>query len=201
MSSLKRKQKVQMPSPAVAPVPTLAPPLLKIDLGCGPNKREGFVGVDERPFDGKVDVVTDLRQKWPWPDNSVDEAVASHFIEHLEADERVHFVNELYRVLKVGASAQVITPHGFSERAYGDLTHKWPPVVPFWFYYLDVGWRKINAPHNDFYTCDFAVTWGYAMHPSLSVRNQEYQQFAIQFYKEAIQDTIATLTKRAMPTA
>ena len=36
--------------------------MLKIDLGCGTNKRPGFFGVDRRAFDG-VDGVTDLRQK------------------------------------------------------------------------------------------------------------------------------------------
>jgi hypothetical protein len=34
------------------------------------------------------------------------------------------------------------------------------------------------------------------MHPSLHVRNTEYQQFALQNYKEAAQDMQATLTRR-----
>lgn len=176
---------------------TETPPApLKLDLGCGLNKREGFIGVDERTFDGKVNVVTDLRKPWPWANDSVDEVVASHFLEHLDGMERVHFVNELYRVLKPGAKAQIITPHWCASRAYGDVTHKWPPVSEFWFYYLSKDWRAVNAPHNDFYTCNFEAAWGYALHQSLGVRNQEYQSFAMQFYKEAAQDTICTLTKR-----
>ena len=81
-------------------------------------------------------------------------------------------------------------------RAYGDLTHQWPPVSEFWFYYLNAEWRKVNAPHNDGYTCDFDATWGYSLHPSLNVRNVEYQQFALNAHKEAAQDIVATLTKR-----
>jgi hypothetical protein len=65
-----------------------------------------------------------------------------------------------------------------------------------WFYYLDKNWRAANAPHNDKYTCDFASTWGYSMNGALSARNAEYQQIALQFWKEAAQDTIATLIKR-----
>ena len=172
------------------------PKELKIDLGCGPNKREGFTGVDVRQFDGKVDVVADLRKKWPFADGSVSEAHTSHFVEHLEAHERIHFVNELYRVLKPGGKCQLIVPHWASCRAYGDLTHKWPPVSEFWFYYLSKEWRATNAPHNDGYVCDFECGWGYSLHQSIMARNQEYQQNAIQFYKEAAQDIIATLTKK-----
>ena len=167
---------------------------MKLDLGAGKNKRDGFIGVDCRAFDG-VDQVVDLRQPWPWENESVEEVHSSHFVEHLTASERIHFVNELYRVLKKGAKATVIVPHWNSNRAYGDLTHQWPPVSEFWFYYLSKAWREQNAPHNDAYTCDFQATWGYSMHPDLVVRNQDYQQHALQFWKEAAQDIHATLTK------
>jgi hypothetical protein len=180
---------------------------MKLDFGCGPNKRAGFTGVDRMEFPG-VDVVLDIVaktkvgdketgfHKWPWEDNSVEEAHASHFVEHLKADERIHFVNELYRVLKPGAKATIICPHWSSCRAYGDLTHQWPPVCEFWFYYLRAEWRKVNAPHNDFYHCDFEAVWGYNLNGEVALRNQEYQQFAANFYKEACQDIVATLIKR-----
>lgn len=167
---------------------------LRLDFGCGKNPREGFEGVDVRDFGQKH--VTDLTKKWPWKDGSVAEAHCSHFVEHLDAEERIHFVNELYRVLAPGAKCQVIVPHWASGRAYGDLTHKWPPVAEFWFYYLSKEWRATNAPHNDGYSCDFDVTWGYSMHQALVSRNQEYQSNALAWYKEAAQDIIATFTKR-----
>jgi SAM-dependent methyltransferase len=173
-----------------------APKLLKLNLGSGPNKMDGFISVDSRPFDGKVDLVHDLTKRWPWKDDSVDEVHASHFIEHLDAKGRIHFVNELYRVLRKDAKATIIVPHWASNRAYGDLTHQWPPVSEMWFYYLDKNWRAQNAPHNDFYTCDFMCTWGYSMHPAIQSRNQEYQQHAMSFFKEACQDTVATMVKR-----
>lgn len=174
---------------------------LKIDLGCGPHRREGFTGADCTAFPG-VDVVTDLTKKWPWKDGSVDEAHASHFVEHLDAIERTHFCNELYRVLKPGGTCQVIVPHWASCRAYGDPTHKWPPVSEFWFYYLSREWRTANAPHTDKehnldgFDCDFEASWGYALHGEVVARNQEYQQYAMSWLKEACQDTIATLKKK-----
>ena len=189
---------------------------MKLDLGCGKNPKEGFIGVDSRDFGQQI--VCDLSARswlptkvtgvqlfetgngdgdeWLFKNDSVDEVHCSHFVEHLTQSERIHFVNELYRVMKPGAKAQLITPHWASCRAYGDLTHQWPPVSEFWFYYLAKAWREVNAPHNDTYTCDFEATWGYSLHQSLGVRNQEFQQFAMQFYKEALQDIIATLVKK-----
>lgn len=168
---------------------------MKLDLGCGKNKQEGFIGVDSINFDG-VDEVVDLTKPWPWADESVEEVYCSHVVEHFTANERIHFVNELYRVLKPGAKALVIVPHWCSNRAYGDLTHMWPPVSEMWFYYLNKDWREVNAPHNDFYKCNFDVTWGYSMRPDLVLRNTEYQQYAMQNFKEVITDTISTLVKK-----
>lgn len=175
--------------------------MVKLDIGCGKNKREGFVGVDQYPMEG-VDVVHDVRQAWPWDSDSVDEVHCSHFLEHLEAAERVHFFNELHRVLKAGAKATIVTPHWGSNRAYGDPTHKWPPVAEMAWYYLSRDWRGSQAAHTDIawnplgYSCDFEATWGYSLNPSIQPRNQEFQQFALANYKEAAQDMIATLTKR-----
>jgi len=175
--------------------------IIRLDIGCGKNKKEGFIGVDQYKMDG-VDKVMDVRGKWPWKDGSVEEVHCSHFIEHLTATERVHFMNELYRVLRVDGKASVITPHWASNRAYGDPTHQWPPVSEMFFYYLSKEWRKTQAPHTDIefnkngYNCDFAATWGYSMNAALISRNQEHQQYALANFKEAAQDTIATLIKK-----
>ena len=173
--------------------------LLKLDFGAGPHKREGFQGVDCREFVG-IDFVVDLTiAPWPWPDNSVAEAHASHFVEHLTAWQRVLFYNELYRVLVPNGTCQVIIPHWASCRAYGDPTHQWPPVSEFAWYYLSRDWRAGNAPHTDItwhpdgFNCHFEATWGYNMRPDLTVRNAEFQQFAMANHKEAITDMVATL--------
>lgn len=181
----------------------LEPLPLKLDFGCGPNVREGFEGVDISAFDnGAVRHVVDLKQTpWPWDDNSVSEAHASHFVEHLNAMERVGFWNELYRVLIPGGSCSIIVPHWASNRAYGDPTHQWPPISEMAFYYLKREWRMQNAPHTDAkylpggFDCDLDATWGYSMRPDLMVRNQEYQQHAMQNFKEVIMDTVATVKK------
>jgi cyclopropane fatty-acyl-phospholipid synthase-like methyltransferase len=178
--------------------------VVRIDLGCGPNKKEGFLGVDQ--YEMKcVDVVCNLgKEKWPWEDNSVDEVHSAHFLEHLtnlnDAWERTHFFNEMHRVMKKGAKATLIFPHWCSNRYYGDPTHK-EPFSEMGFYYLSKEWRDTQAPHTDSkwnpngYSCDFSCSWGYQLRPDIVTRNQDYQQNAMSNYKEVIQDIIATLVK------
>jgi len=59
---------------------------LRLDLACGDNKREGFIGIDvaETEF---VDHVLDL-QVFPWPieSESAEEINCSHYIEHIKHD-------------------------------------------------------------------------------------------------------------------
>ena len=175
---------------------------MKIDIGCGPNKKEGFIGVDQYAFPGVDHVVNVAKDRLPFDDGSVEEVHASHFVVHVTATERCHLMNELFRVMKPGAKMAMIVPHWGSNRAYGDPTHQWPPISEMWFYYLDKKWRAEQAPHTDKsnwpegYDCDFTATWGYSMHPTLHTRNSEYQQFALSFYKEAALDIIATLTRK-----
>jgi hypothetical protein len=190
-----------------------APDLLKLDLGCGPNPREGFTGVDALTF-GKDHIVKhDLRETpWPFEDNSVAESHCSHFLEHLtnlnDKWERVKFFNELWRVtvpveynsagLPVKGFARIILPHWASNRYYGDPTHK-EPFAEFGICYLDPVWRKANAPHTDsefaphMYNCHWAVSYDYTLHQNMAGRNQEYVQMALTHWKEAAQDLILTM--------
>lgn len=176
---------------------------LRLDLGCGPNPRQGYIGVDTIAFNEKVKVF-DLRTgPWPWEDNSVEEAHCSHFVEHLtnlnDKWERVRFFNELYRVMVPGGQCTLIIPHWASTRYYGDPTHK-EPFSEMGFFYLDPNWRKVNAPHADIehnpngYSCYWNCTWGYNLRDDVKPRNPEFQQFAMSNYKDACQDIIATMT-------
>lgn len=167
--------------------------LLQLDLGCGPNPKPGYEGVDSIDF-GQPHKV-DLRKPWPWKDGSVNSAHCSHFLEHLSGTERVHFFNELYRVLVSKAQATIIVPHWSSERAYGDPTHQWPPVVFFSFFYLNADWRKQNAPHTGF-KCDFEATGGNSLVQQWAARNQETQAFAQTHYMNVAQDLHVTIIKK-----
>ena len=184
---------------------------IRLDLGAGPNKKEGFLGVDQYKMKG-VDVVTDLTKRWPWKDNSVTEINMSHTLEHFTQEERCHVMNEMYRVLKKGKHENgqlvegfctIVSPYLGADRAYGDPTHKWPAIGDWFYLYINKAWREANAPHTDKkfwkngYDCDFERTLSsYNLHPSLQGRNQEFQQDAVTFKFNAAQDTIAVIMKK-----
>ncbi len=169
---------------------------LKLDFGCGPRKREGFHGVDAIKFDG-VDTVMDIRKTpWPWKDESVDEAYASHFVEHLTGQERVKFFNELYRVMRKGAKATIIVPDWSNDRAYGDPTHQWPPMSRWSFLYLIKEWRDANAPHCG-YTCNF-ISGGLTgnLEPWLIPRHQDLQMEYSQRNINSLCELVCTLDRQ-----
>ena len=98
---------------------------IKLDIGCGGNKQEGFVGLDIRPLKG-VDIVQDL-EKFPWalPDKCASLAVASHVIEHInpQGGTFIKFMDEVWRVLKPGARFAMVFPYAGSQGYWQDPTH------------------------------------------------------------------------------
>jgi SAM-dependent methyltransferase len=129
---------------------------LKLNIGCGKSSLEGFEGIDI--YDHGQKFVCDVRSGLPFANNCVDGAVSSHFVEHLTGDERIEFFNELYRVMKDGATAKIVTPHFGHACAYGDPTHQWPPMSEWYPLYLNKEWRDVFAPHVA-YNCDFSHSW------------------------------------------
>jgi SAM-dependent methyltransferase len=96
----------------------------KLHLGCGRTILEGWINVDSRQLPG-VDVVADFddcrNTPLPFADNSVDEFLASHLIEHLA--QPLPFMQELYRIARADAVAVFRLPYGSSDEAYEDPTH------------------------------------------------------------------------------
>ena len=99
---------------------------LRLDLGCGDNKAAGHIGIDAVKT-ASADHVLDLTQTpWPIDDASVDSLYCSHFFEHLTGAQRMAFMDECWRILKVGAQLAIIVPHWSSMRAVQDPT---PPMA------------------------------------------------------------------------
>lgn len=168
---------------------------LKLDLGCGANKREGFEGVDIAKIPG-VNKVFDLRKTpWPWKDKSVNEIYCSQFFEHLTAPERIKFMEECYRILEPNGKLQIIVPVG--DRMFQDPTHQWPPVVVASFLYFNKGWiqsNKLEHQHN--YKCDFDFTYGWNVMPPWNTKHEEARNFAMSHYNNVLSDLYVNLVKR-----
>lgn len=173
-------------------------PTLKLDLGCGNKKLEGFIGVDIRNLPG-VDLVCDLtKTTWnKWKNNSIEEVNCSYFLETLTSEERCNTVNEIYRILKPEGKLTIKVTHWSTGKAYGNPTYKFPPISENWFSFLSKKYRdEVDPTTNELLTCNFETTWGYGVHEMLTTRNPEFQQFAINFYRETAQDIIATAIKK-----
>jgi hypothetical protein len=121
---------------------------VKLNLGCCDRHMEGYLNVD---IAEPADRIVDLNAPWPWPDSSVDEVRALDIVEHIGDCQhvgnthclhccymtvnpvlrhplgRIHFINELHRVMKPGAIAILETPD--AARGVGffqDPTHVSP---------------------------------------------------------------------------
>ena len=117
---------------------------MKLNLGCGDRRIDGYVGVDIAP---PADQIVDLAGPWPWPDSSVDHVLAYDVCEHIGDDQvhvlrdgseigRIWFMNELHRVLKPGARAIIETPNAAHGVGYfQDPTHVSPWVMSTFKYF------------------------------------------------------------------
>ncbi len=94
---------------------------VKVDLGCGKNKKAGYIGIDIDK-QCKPDIVYDLSKGIPLENASVDEINAAHFIEHLEDKEKL--MKEIHRVLKPGGKFLFEVPSTKGEGAWNHPGHK-----------------------------------------------------------------------------
>ena len=104
---------------------------MRLNLGCGFDKRDGFLNVDKRAA-CRPDLVVDLEAlPWPWPADSVDEILLRHTLEHLGRDPDVYLgiVRELWRVSRNGATTTIIVPHPRHDHFINDPTHV-RPITP-----------------------------------------------------------------------
>jgi SAM-dependent methyltransferase len=116
--------------------------LVRWNLGAGERPIPGFINQDLYPGEG-IDKVFDLNEDWPIEDNSVDDYICLHTLEHL--DDPIHFFREVQRTLKVGGTITVETPYGNSDAAMADPTHKRP-------FYLGTYGMFTYAQHENYPT-------------------------------------------------
>ncbi len=93
---------------------------MKLNLGCGKKKISGYINCD-RSKEVNPDKIVNLEKKLPFKDNSIDEVVGSHILEHV-----LHFIplmHELHRICKEGAILKFVVPFYASLGAFDDPTH------------------------------------------------------------------------------
>lgn len=139
---------------------------MKINLGSGYKRIDGFLNIDDDPLvnpDYSINL-DDVNIKLPFEDNSIEEVRAHHILEHI-GDGFIPLMKELYRVCNHGAILDIIVPHHFHEVFYGDPTHKRPISVNV-MYHFD---QQHNQDHREKhgsssgmglkYGIDFQMVW------------------------------------------
>src|SRR3990167_1789747 len=96
--------------------------LIKLNLGCGGAKVEGYINVDL--YSSACDMKCDLAKlPYPFKDESADEIVMSHIIEHIPWQLTEKVVEEVYSILKKGGLFVVAFPD-FLECATNFISNK-----------------------------------------------------------------------------
>ncbi len=96
---------------------------IRLDVGCGENKQQGFVGMDVRELPG-VDIVHDLEQfPYPLPDDCCLMIVGSHICEHIKPWHTIGFFNELWRIMRADGQLALSMPYAGSMGFWQDPTH------------------------------------------------------------------------------
>lgn len=101
---------------------------MKLNIGSGSKRYPGYLNID-KDAESKPDFVLDIETDiLPFEDNSIDEVLAHHILEHL-GDGFFHCIRELYRICKHDATVDVRVPHPRHDTFLIDPTHK-RPIYP-----------------------------------------------------------------------
>lgn len=119
-----------------------------LDVGCGPSKMPGSIGVDQVLIPG-VDVVCDLNQPWPLKEKTFQKIIFRHSINHFN---NLDFIlQEVSRVAKQNALIEIIAPHFSSDNIFTD------PTVKFFLGYRSFNYycQNVTSIYNYYSTVKF----------------------------------------------
>jgi predicted SAM-dependent methyltransferase len=74
---------------------------MRINLGCGENRLEGW---------NNHDADVDITKRLPWDDNEIDFILAEHVVEQVTHIEALGFMQECWRVLRPGGTLRLCIP-------------------------------------------------------------------------------------------
>lgn len=81
--------------------------MIKLNLGCGPDVKDGFINIDLCPLDSRV-IVQDIKNL-SFDEESVDEIYAKDIIEHMSLEETKDAIKNWSKICKKGAKLYIQT--------------------------------------------------------------------------------------------
>ena len=126
---------------------------MKLNLGSGSKILEGYVNVDKFDY-YNPDIVHDLEIfPYPFKDNSVDEILLSHVLEHIGQTPEIFMkiIKEFYRVCHDQSLIKIMVPHPRHDDFISDPTHVRPITIlglQLFDKELNLKWEKSNAANT-----------------------------------------------------
>jgi len=107
---------------------------MKLDLGSGGRRFPGYLTLDKDPKT-KPDIIHDIENRFPFPDNHFDEIRAFHILEHIRTEKKTFVMYEVWRILRPGGMVEIEMPTYPFPEAVMDPTHLslWHRYS-FWYY-------------------------------------------------------------------
>ena len=152
---------------------------MKLNLGCGPRRLEGWVNVDT-VAGFNPDRVMDLDQTpWDLPDGAAEEVLLNHVLEHLGASTAsfLGVMSELYRVCCDGALIRINVPHPLHEHYRTDPSHV-RPVTP----------QTLSMFSQA--ECDQAAAVASPMTPWAHILGVDFELASVQYVPDAHSETV-----------
>lgn len=100
----------------------------KLNLGSGYKRFTNFINIDGDSHCNPDYIINLEKDNLPFNDNSVDEIIAHHILEHI-GEGYIPLLKEIYRVCIDGAIIDIKVPHHDHETFKNDPTHKRPITV------------------------------------------------------------------------
>jgi predicted SAM-dependent methyltransferase len=100
---------------------------IAMQLGGADKSKEGWVNID---LSLAADLTLDLRERLPFPDNTVRRIYSEHFLEHFNYPRDItHLLSECYRVLEPGGIRTFAVPDGEFALRYYTMRHDPDPAL------------------------------------------------------------------------
>ena len=186
-------------SPLQSDISSMKNQELKLNLGCGNRKLEGFINVDQSETCHPDEVFNLETFPWPWEDNSVTEIKLIHVLEHLGQQTSVFLsiMKEMYRVCRDGATIKIVVPHPRHDDFLGDPTHVraiTSATLALFNQRLNHEWKALGAPNTPLaIICgvDFEIElFNYTLAPQWQEKkttSEEELDFAILHFNNVVQ--------------
>lgn len=145
---------------------------MKLNIGSGYTKIDGYLNVDDDDL-VKPDYVVDFEKGiLPFGDNSVDAIIAHHILEHI-GDNFILLMQEIYRVCKNGAIIDILVPHHNHDVFHNDPTHKRKITVDG----MRLFSKKFIDEHNSALGASSGMAYKYAVDFEMVWFQYEYDVF------------------------